>query len=115
MSRPRKSSDTQKSRQISFRLTETEYAQLEAVAERAGLRITELARRVTLKRHHRIVIHTTRRLDPAFIAHLRAVGLNLNQLVHNAHIFGRVSPKVSQLCDEIRRIVLAAAETEERG
>lgn len=115
MSRPRKSSDTQHPRQVIFRLTEAEYAELQAVAERAGLRVNEFARRITLRRHHRVVIHTTRRLDPAFIAQVRAVGLNLNQLVHNAHIFGHVSPKVSQLCDEIRRMVLAAAETEERG
>jgi hypothetical protein len=54
MSRPQKTSDTQHPRQVIFRLTEAEYAQLEAVAGRAGLRVNELARRLTRRGRHRL-------------------------------------------------------------
>lgn len=110
MPRPKKTPATLATRQIIFRLTENEYAELTAVAERAGLRVNELARRLARRGGHRVVVHTSRRHDPAFIAQVRAIGLNLNQLAHNAHIFGRVSPKIAEVCDEIRRVVLTAAE-----
>lgn len=113
MARPRTTTELQQTRQIIFRLTEAEYAQLEAVAERAGLRVNELARRLTRRGQRRVVIVTTKRHDPAFIAQVRALGLNLNQLVHNAHIFGRVSPKVADVCEQIRKLVLAPTEDEE--
>ncbi|MEO5958783.1 MAG: plasmid mobilization relaxosome protein MobC [Opitutaceae bacterium] len=110
MPRPKKTTATLASRQIIFRLTENEYAELAAVAGRAGLRVNELARRLARRGGQRVVIRTSRRHDPAFIAQIRGMGQNLNQLVHNAHIFGRVSPKVAEVCEEIRRIVLTAAE-----
>lgn len=114
MSRPRKTSDAQHSRQVIFRLTETEYAQLEAVAGRAGLRVNELARRLTQRGRHRLVIQTTNRHDPAFIAQVQRLGANLNQIVKRAHLREYVSPKVEEICDEIRRIVLTAVLTEGR-
>ena len=113
MPRPRKTADLQHTRQIIFRLTENEYAQLHTLAERAGLRVNELARRLARGGGHRVIIRTSRRHDPAFIAQVRAIGLNLNQLTHTAHIFGRVSPKVAEVCEEIRRVVLGAAEAED--
>lgn len=109
MSRPRKTSDTLKSRQVSFRLTEAEYAQLQILSIRSGLRLNDLARHLIRRGERRLVIRPSRRLDPAFIAQVRAIGHNLNQLCHNAHIFGRVSPKVAEVCEQIRRVVLEAA------
>ena len=113
MPRPRKTAELQHTRQVIFRLTENEHLQLQAIAERAGLRVNELARRLARDGGHRVVIRTSRRHDPAFIAQVRAIGLNLNQLTHNAHIFGRVSPKIAEVCEEISRVVLAAAEAED--
>jgi len=110
MTRPRKTSDAQQSRQVIFRLTAHEYEQLETVAARAGLRVNELARRLARRGQHRLVIQTTRRHDPAFIAQIRALGNNLNQIALRANLTGRVSPKVESLCDEIRRVVLSAVE-----
>jgi hypothetical protein len=56
------------------------------------------------------VVKTYRRSDPAFLARLDRIGHNLNQVVKNAHIFGRVSPRIEQLCREIDRIVMQAIE-----
>lgn len=112
MPRPRKTSDALATHQVIFRLTGDEYAQLEAVAARAGLRVNELARRLTRRGRHRLIIHTSRRHDPAFIAQIRALGNNLNQIAMRANLTGRVSPKVESVCDEIRRMVLSAVEGE---
>ena len=115
MSRPRKTNDTQHSHQVIFRLTGPEYARLEAVAGRAGLRVNELARLLTRRGQHRVVIETTRCHDPAFIAQIRALGNNLNQITMRSHLTGRVSPKVEMLCDEIRQMMLSAVEDEDHG
>ena len=110
MSRPRKNAQARRSHHIAFRLTDPEYAPLCATAERAGLSPNELGRRIVLKRHKRIVIHTYRHCDPAIVTRLNQIGINLNQLVKNAHIFGRVSPRVEELCAQIDQIVAQAIE-----
>ena len=115
MPRPPKTNDRQHSRQVIFRLTEDEYAQLEAVAGRAGLRVNELARRLTRRGKHRLVIETTQRHDPAFLAQVQRLGANLNQLTKIAHLRGHISPRVEALCDEIRRVVFTAVNAEGRG
>jgi len=108
MSRPRKA--IRRTHPITFWLTPEEFARLEATALQAGLRVNELARQVTCRGHRRVVIQTTRRHDPAFIAQIRRLGNLLNQLTMRSHLTGRVSPKVEVLCDDIRQIVLAAVE-----
>ncbi len=90
MSRPKKNADTRRSRQVIFRLTEQEYALLSATAERAGLTPNELGRRIIRKVRRRVVINTYRHCDPAFLKRIDQIGHNLNQVVKNAHIFGRV-------------------------
>ena len=45
----------------------------------------------------RLVIQTYRACDPAFLKRIDQIGHNLNQIVKNAHIFGRVSPLIDQL------------------
>jgi len=112
MSRPRKAHDERRTHSVTFWLTPDEFAQLQGAAERAGVRANELARRLTQRGRLRLVIQATRRTDPAFLAQVRALGVNLNQLVKAAHLRGQVSPKIEEVCDEIRRVVLAAVEDE---
>jgi AraC-like DNA-binding protein len=115
MARPRKSDPQRRTRQIIFRLTEAEHARLATVATQAGLSANELARRLTGSRAERVTLRVAHQHDPAFIAQLRAVGNNLNQLTMRSHLTGRVSPKIEVLCDEIREIVLAAVEERTGG
>lgn len=110
MSRPRKNAEARRSRQIIFRLTGPEYDRLCAEAERAGLTPNELARRLARRARRRLIVQTIRRCDPAFLKRLDRIGHNLNQLVKNAHIFGRISPRVEMLCLAIDEIVSAALE-----
>jgi len=113
MPRPRKTNDAQQCRHVIFRLTQTEYDQLEALATRAGMRVNALAKRLTRQANRRIVIQLTRRHDPAFIAQLKAIGNNLNQLTFRSHLTGEISPNVEKLCDEIRRMVMSAIQEDE--
>jgi len=107
--RPLKSSKEKRTRQISYRLTEPEYLPLEAVANRAGLRVNELARRLALQSKQEVQqASQSHAADPAVIKRLDRAGWNLNQLVRNAHIYKNVPPVVAELCEEIRAIVKAA-------
>jgi len=110
MPRPRKPSDTQLSRHISFRVSEAFHAAITADASEAGLGPNELARLLTMRGQGRLVINTTRQHDPAFIAQVHRIGLNLNQLVKSAHLRGSVSPLVDHVCAEIQTLVLAATQ-----
>ncbi len=110
MSRPPKNTKARRSRLVIFRLTEAEHDQLSETARRAGLPPNELARRLTRKRRTRLVIETYRRLDPAFLKRIDQIGHNLNQIVKNAHIFGRLSPLIEQLCRTIDGLITEALE-----
>lgn len=104
MARPKKTADTRRDYQVIFRLAAEEHDLLCGKAARAGIPPNELARRLVLKRQGKLVIQVSRRCDPAFLKRLDRIGHNLNQLVKNAHIFGRVSPHVAQLCAMIERM-----------
>lgn len=105
MSRPKKNAEARHSRQVIFRLTDAEYEALRVQAERAGMPPNELARRLARCGPGTIVIKTYRHQDPAFLKRLDQIGNNLNQLVKNAHIFGRVSPLLEQVCATIDRLI----------
>lgn len=110
MARPRKGKAERHSHQIVFRLTAAEFERVQAKAERAGLGANELARRMVRRGGGRVVIETSRRTDPAILKRLERIGLNLNQLTKNAHIFKRVSPRVEFLCQEIQELMSQTLE-----
>jgi len=110
MSRPKKHAQNRRTRHVIFRLTPAEHERLCRLAERAGLPPNELARRLTRGGQRRVVIKTYRRCDPAFLKRIDQIGHNLNQIVKNAHIFGRISPRVELLCREIDGIINHALE-----
>ncbi len=96
--------------QIIFRLNDLEYEPLRARAEQCGLTANELMRALARTHESRVNFQVSARFDPVYIAQVKRIGNNLNQLVHNAHIFGRISPRVEALCDEIEKIVVEAVQ-----
>lgn len=112
MARPKQQPARLKGRIVAFRLNDAEHARLAAAAENANLRLAELARRLALSGEKRLVVKRVAAGDPAMLKRLEQIGHNLNQLVKNAHIFGRVSPQVPALCEEIKTLIVAAAEQE---
>jgi hypothetical protein len=115
MARPAKDTEDKRTRQVIFRLTEAEHDLLCDTARQAGLSPNELARRLLCQGRRRLVILTYRSLDPAFLKRIDQIGHNLNQLVKNAHIFGRVSPLIDQLCQTIDGLITEALEEHADG
>lgn len=105
MARPKKNAERRLSRHVVFRLTEDEYESLHDKAVLAGLSTNELARRLTNRGKQRLVVKTSKRVDPAFLKRIDRIGQNLNQLVKNAHIYGRISPQVAALATTIDEII----------
>ena len=115
MARPPTDSEARRSRQVIFRLTEAEHDLLCDKARQAGLSPNDLARRLIRQGRKRLVILTYRHCDPAFLKRIDQIGHNLNQIVKNAHIFGRVSPLIEQLCQTIDRLISEALEEHADG
>ena len=97
MARPKSSELKRKSCHVRFRLTKGEYLRLEQRAASAGISPHELSRFLTLAKIEKLVIENQNDFSPALIKQLHHIGHNLNQLVKNAHVFGRVSPRIEQL------------------
>ena len=98
--RPRK-----KSHVISYRVTTTQYFRLVYNAAATGRSVNEWARTSALKSGQRVSIRLISQCDPALLKQIHHIGHNLNQLVKNAHIFGRISPQVEPLCLQIKQIL----------
>ena len=96
--------------QVIFRLNDIEYEPLRVRAEQCGLTVNEFARALARTSDGRVTLQVANRFDPLYIARIKRIGNNLNQLVHNAHIFGRLSPRVEMLCNDIHDIVIHAAK-----
>lgn len=101
MARPHTPDDQRKRRHVRFRLTEAEYLRLEQRAAAAGFSPHELARALTLLKVEHLVVEAQAGPSPAVLKQLHFIGHNINQLVKNAHIFGRVSPRIEHLCQRI--------------
>ena len=110
MGRPSLSQHKRKTHVIAFRVSARDYRRLASLAEEANLRINHLARDLALSRSDTLTVKTHAKCDPALLKRLERIGHNLNQLVRNAHIFGRVSPKIPKLCEQIEGLVLEAIE-----
>ncbi|WP_411845634.1 hypothetical protein AAFN60_18625 [Roseibacillus persicicus] len=96
--------------QVIFRLNDIEYEPLRVRAEQCGLTTNEFARALARTPDGRVTLQVASRFDPLYLAQVKRIGQNLNQLVHNAHIFGRLSPRVEMLCNDINDIVINAAK-----
>ena len=105
MARPRIAPSSRKAHRIVFRLSQAELLPLAQKAAAMDLSVNEAARKLVLSRVERVVVDVGHTHDPALVKQLHHIGHNLNQLVKNAHIFGRVSPRVEQLCDRIDRLM----------
>lgn len=101
MARPRLTQQQRKSRFVRFRVSEADHSRLAECAADAGMSVGELARELALSRVERLVIEAQASHDPALVRQLYHIGHNLNQLTKNAHIFGRIQPRVQALCERI--------------
>lgn len=110
MPRPKKTCSSRRTHIIAFRLNDAEFQKLAITAESANLRTNDLARMIITADTNRITVKPHAVTDPALLKRLDRIGNNLNQLVKNAHIFGRVSPQITELCEQIKAIIEAATK-----
>lgn len=113
MEKINRSATAKRSRNVSFRLTEAEFEQLRIEAEKIGLSVNELSRSFARTPKGRITVNVGKKVDAAYLAQLKKIGNNLNQMVKNSHIFGRPSEKLEQVCDEVLEIIFSV-EFEDR-
>ncbi|MBB5353695.1 hypothetical protein HNR46_003956 [Haloferula luteola] len=105
MARPRSYEHLKRRRVISFRTTVSEFARLSFNAQVADCPVHQWVRDRVIDEIRQPEITISSHVNPALIHELHYVGNNLNQLVKNAHIFGRVSPKVEELCSRVDRLI----------
>lgn len=105
MARPTLHRTRLRTRRIVYRLTDTEFLRLSHRAAQLDMRVNEFARMLALEEDKAASPGTNNRHDPALIRQIYHIGVNLNQLVKNAHIFGRVSPNVEKLCQRIEALM----------
>lgn len=108
MARPKKTADNKRGKPMSFR--PASLAEEEAIAEKvrqSGLTASEYLRQAALR--SRVVVKQSKSPNVELIYHLSKIGTNLNQLVHNSHIFKKPPESLSKILDEIERLVVEAA------
>jgi hypothetical protein len=107
MARPPKDNAESRRHLLSFRLTPRELALLNARLNESGLNRSDFLRFVALK--SRLLVRSVTTADPALIAELNRIGVNLNQLTRTANGIGKVPPDLDRLCRKIEQIVTKAA------
>jgi uncharacterized protein (DUF1778 family) len=99
MARPPKDPETARTERLNLRLTVAERDQIDTAAARLGVTPTDYARRAALR--YRLPPPRAQ-ADPALIAQVRAVGVNLNQIAR-AYNSG-AAPLPGELAEALRRI-----------
>jgi hypothetical protein len=111
MARPSKASDAHRGRHLAVRLTPDELAILETRIRQSGLARSDYVRQAVLA--GRVVVKTLTAADPALIAELNRIGVNLNQLTRTANGTGQIPPDLDRLCRKIEDVVMKAIEQED--
>lgn len=95
-------------RRIDIRVTPEELARIDERAEEAGLSRSEFIRNAAM--NSQVTVKQEKHPNFQLIYEINKIGVNLNQLVHNSHIYGRLPEKLPEICEEIERLVVKAAE-----
>lgn len=91
MARPKKDDHERKDAQLNIRMTFAQFAAVESAASSLGVTAAEFGRHIFAKR--RLPAPRAARVDPALVAQVRRVGVNLHQLLTDARFHGSVDRK----------------------
>lgn len=106
MARPRKKDEDHRRQFLRVRVTSGELATIDERARLAGMSRSDYLRHTALAGRLRIARQAI--ADPAVIAALHRIGVNLNQITKTANILGKAPPALDQLCRKIEAIVMKA-------
>jgi hypothetical protein len=111
MARPQKQTDAHRRHRIMARLTADELALFAERVRQAGLTASDYLRQAALAA--RVMVPSTKsKADPALIAELNRIGVNLNQMTRTANGTGKVPPELTRVCEKIDALVMKAIEQE---
>jgi hypothetical protein len=111
MARPKKTKSDKRGKPMSFRpASEAEEQAILEKVRASGLSQSEYLRQAVLKT--RLVVRQSK-TDFQTIHELNKIGVNLNQLVHGAHIHGRIPDSIPALCQKIEDLIMKAIEEED--
>jgi hypothetical protein len=110
MARPQKQSTQHRQHRLSVRVTADELAVFLDRVRQAGVDRSDYLRQAALVA--RVTAPSTARADPALIAELNRIGVNLNQMTRTANGTGRVPPELIRLCEKIDELVMKAIQQE---
>lgn len=108
MARPKKEPMTGREQVITVRVKSEELLKIDQKAEMAGRTRSEFMRQAALR--GKVVIPQKNTPDFKLIHELNKIGVNLNQLVHNSHIYKNLPQKLPEVLQKIERLVVQAAE-----
>lgn len=109
MVRPKSDPMTHRTYRVTLLLNSSERLRLHFKASALNMKPSSFAR-ATLFESFIHFEQRTNRFDPVFIQQLHYIGVNLNQIVKNAHIFKRLSPNVEALAERISKLIDEAME-----
>jgi hypothetical protein len=107
MARPAKAAAKTRNNRITFRTTPDEQARIDARAAQAGMVRSDFVRHMALT--GKVTVKQKKHPNFQLIHELNKIGVNLNQLVHAAHIRGKLPDSIHAICNEIERLVDQAA------
>jgi Bacterial mobilisation protein (MobC) len=110
MARPQKQSAQHRQHRLSVRVTADELAVFLERVRQAGIDRSDYLRQAALVT--RVTAPSTAKADPALIAELNRIGVNLNQMTRTANGTGRVPPELIRLCEKIDQLVMKAIAQE---
>jgi hypothetical protein len=98
--------------QVSYRLTKAEYVSLQAVAERTGESVNELARRLAIQGKLEVSPVPGFRPDPAAVMRLNGIGVSLRKIEtacrNSQPLHPELTAEIGQTVKEIHDFVEAA-------
>ena len=110
MARPAKKDTDRLTTVFSTRLTAGEAAAADARRAAAGLTRGEYTRAAVL--NGRVSVRRTAKADPAIVAQLLRIGVNLNQIARTANATGGVPDNLDRLCRTVEAAVMKAIAPE---
>lgn len=107
MARPRKAEDERRTTQLPpVRMTEAERVHVEDQAARAGLPVSDFARRVVLGYR---VAPARSAADDRLLLELNRIGVNMNQIARNLNSDRPENIDLSEVLAELKRVLAVAA------
>ncbi|WP_274630763.1 plasmid mobilization protein [Arvimicrobium flavum] len=104
MARPSMPDRQRRDHQVNVRFTFDEMRRIHAAADRAGLSVTDLVRRRSMR--VRVVVKKSRALDALALEQVRKIGINLNQAVHVANATGEIPPELARIAAYVEDILM---------